>query len=101
MRINAEQALLGLDEEEIARQSIINIISRPLFFGKMACKRNLDLRCVLISIPDPGTVGAGAKIRLHMPKAVTYHEQYHTLCIIHDRSHLCRFMIGQVTALGA
>ena len=28
----------------------------------MACKQNLDLRCVLIS--DPGTLGAGAKTRL-------------------------------------
>ena len=27
----------------------------------------------------PSTLGAGAKTRLHMPKAVTYHEQYHTL----------------------
>ena len=30
------------------------------------------------------TLGAGAKTRLHTPKAVTYHEQ----------SHCCRFMIG-------
>ena len=44
--------------------------------------QNLDLRCVLIS--DPGTLGAGAKIRLHTPKAVAYHEQ----------PHYCRFMIG-------
>ena len=51
-------------------------------FVKMACKQNLDLRCVLIS--DPGTLGAGAKTRLHNPKAVTYHEQ----------PHYCRFMIG-------
>ena len=35
--------------------------SAPLFF-KMACKQNLDLRCVLIS--DPSTLGAGAKTRL-------------------------------------
>ena len=48
----------------------------------MACKQNLDLRCVLIS--DPGTLGAGAKTRLRTPKAVTYHEQ----------PHCCRFMIG-------
>ena len=53
-----------------------------LLFIKMACKQNLDLRCVLIS--DPGTLGAGAKTRLHTPKAVTYHEQ----------PHYCRFMIG-------
>ena len=33
----------------------------PLFV-KMACKQNLDLRCVWIS--DPGTLGAGAKTRL-------------------------------------
>ena len=39
--------------------SISNIA--PLLF-KMACKQNLDLRCVLIS--DPGTLGAGAKTRL-------------------------------------
>ena len=44
--------------------------------------QNLDLRCVLIS--DPSTLGAGAKTRLHTPKAVTYHEQ----------SHYCGFMIG-------
>ena len=30
------------------------------------------------------TLGAGAKTRLHTPKAVTYHEQ----------PHYCRFMIG-------
>ena len=42
----------------------------PLVF-EMA--QNLDLRCVLIS--DPSTLGAGAKTRLHTPKAVTYHEQ--------------------------
>ena len=35
--------------------------SRPLFV-KMACKQNLDLRCVLIS--GPSTLGAGAKTRL-------------------------------------
>ena len=44
--------------------------------------QNLDLRCVLIS--DPGTLCAGAKTRLHTPKAVTYHEQ----------PQYCRFMIG-------
>ena len=60
--------------------SISNSYVAPLFI-KMA--QNLDLRCVLIS--DPGTLGAGstlgagAKTRLHTPKAVTYHEQYHTL----------------------
>ena len=53
-------------------------IAPPCFFlngsnFKMACKQNLDLRCVLIS--DPSTFGAGPKIRLHTPKAVTYHEQ--------------------------
>ena len=42
-------------------QSISTIYTTPLFF-KMACKQNLDLRCVLIS--DPGTLGAGAKTRL-------------------------------------
>ena len=31
---------------------------------------------------DPSTLGAGAKTRLHTPKAVTYHEQYHTLYIM-------------------
>ena len=35
-------------------------ITPPVF--KMACKQNLDLRCVLIS--DPSTLGAGAKTRL-------------------------------------
>ena len=44
--------------------------------------QNLDLRCVLIS--DPSTLGAGAKTRLHAPKAVAYHAQ----------PHYCRFMIG-------
>ena len=56
-------------------------ITAPLLV-KMACKQNLVLRCVLIS--DPGTLGAGAKTRLHTPKAVTYHEQ----------AHYCRFMMG-------
>ena len=55
--------------------------STPLIV-KMACKQKLDLRCVLIS--DPSTLGAGAKTRLHTPKAVTYHEQ----------PDYCRFMIG-------
>ena len=62
-------------------QSISNSNIKPLVV-KMACKQNLDLRCVLIS--DPSTLGAGAKTRLHTPKAVTYHEQ----------PHCCRFMIG-------
>ena len=62
-------------------QQISKSYIAPLFF-KMACKQNLDLRCVLIS--DPSTLGAGAKTRLHTPKAVTYHEQ----------PHYCRFMIG-------
>ena len=53
----------------------------PLFV-RMAHKQNLDSRCVLIS--DPGTLGAGAKTRLHTPKAVTYHEQ----------PQYCRCMIG-------
>ena len=39
---------------------------------------NLDFKCVLISDPSP-TLGAGANTHLHTPKAVTYHEQYHTL----------------------
>ena len=64
----------------LARQPIKSCIT-PLFF-KMACKQNLDLRCVLIS--DPSTLGAGDKTRLHTPKAVTYHEQ----------PHYCRFVIG-------
>ena len=42
-------------------QSISNSNIAPLFV-KMACKQNLDLRCVLIS--DPSTLGAGAKTRL-------------------------------------
>ena len=61
--------------------SISNLYIAPFFF-KMACKQNLDLRCVLIS--DPSTLGAGAKTRLHTPNAVTYHEQ----------PQYCRFMIG-------
>ena len=55
------------------RPANLKILHRAPFFFKMACKQNLDLRCVLIS--DPGTLGAGAKTRLHTPKAVTYHEQ--------------------------
>ena len=35
-------------------------------------------------ISDPDTLGAGAKPRLHTPKAVTYHDQSHI--INHDRS---------------
>ena len=60
------------DFKDALGQSISKIYTTPLFF-KMA--QNLDLRCVLIS--DPGTLGAGAKTRLHTPKAVTYHEQPH------------------------
>ena len=45
--------------------SISNSYITPLLF-KMACKQNLDLRCVLIS--DPGTLGAGAKTRLQNPE---------------------------------
>ena len=60
-----------------ASQSHITIA--PPFFKPA---QNLDLRCSLIS--DPGTLGAGAKTRLHTPKAVTYHGQ----------PHYCRFMIG-------
>ena len=44
-------------------QSISNLqFEHRAPFGQMACKQNLDLRCVLIS--DPGTLGAGAKARL-------------------------------------
>ena len=32
-----------------------------------------EFRCILIS--DRSTLGAGAKTRLHTPKAGTYHEQ--------------------------
>ena len=53
-------------------------------------KRILDLGCV-----GPSTFGVRAKASLHAPKAVTYHEQYRTLYIIQDRSHYCRFTIGQ------
>ena len=58
-----------------AQQNLYTILKfiPPLLFFKMACKQNLDLRCVLIS--DPGTLGAGAKTRLHTPKAVSYYEQ--------------------------
>ena len=49
---------------------------------KIKMAPHLDSRCVLIS--DPGTLGAGAKTRLHTPKAVTYHDQLHI--INHDRS---------------
>ena len=68
-------------QETVIGPSISKSIVAPLFV-KMACKQNLDLGCVLIS--DPGILGAGAKTRLHTPKAVTYHEQ----------PDYCRFMIG-------
>ena len=68
-------ALQGFGNDARASQS--QILAPRL---KMA--QNLDLGCVLIS--DPGTLGAGAKTRLHTPKSVTYHEQ----------PHYCRFMIG-------
>ena len=75
-----DPVLVGRNDP-LAGQPISKIYSTPLFF-KMACKQNLDLRCVLIS--DPGTLGAGAKTRPNTPKAVTYHEQ----------PHHGRFMIG-------
>ena len=40
---------------------------RPFFFFKMACKQNLDLRCVL----GPSTLGA--KTHLYTPTAVPYY----------------------------
>ena len=72
-------ACLTSGSPSIPGPSILCSSTAPLFF-KMA--QNLDLGCVLIS--DPNTLGAGAKTRLHTPKAVTYHEQ----------PHYCRFMIG-------
>ena len=44
----------------------------PLCF-KMAAKFGFEM-CFA-----PSTLGVGAKTRLHAPKAVPYHEQYHTL----------------------
>ena len=41
---------------------ILNVLHLAPFFFRMACKQNLDLRCILIS--DPGTLGAGARTRL-------------------------------------
>ena len=61
-----------------ARQSQ-SLTSRP-FFSKMACKQNLDLRCVLIS--DPSTLGAGAKTRLQNK------EVYATLCLQASQWHI-------------
>ena len=52
-------------------RSISNSNIAPFLYFKMV--QNLDLRCVLIS--DPSTLVAGAKARLHTPKAVTYHTQ--------------------------
>ena len=49
---------------------ITNYRIAPLLF-KIACKQKLDLRRVF----GPSNLGAGAKSRLHTPKAVTYHEQ--------------------------
>ena len=51
--------LVSLDGAMASQSHILT--PRPFLF-KMACKQNLDLRCVLIS--DPGTLGAGAKTRL-------------------------------------
>ena len=46
----------------------------------MACKQNLDLRCVLIS--DPSTLGAGAKTRLESRiKNFTPHCIYRPVCL--------------------
>ena len=73
---------IGLVSLGAASQPISKSYIAPLFF-KMACKQNLDLRCVLIS--DPSTLGAGAKTSLHTPKAVAYHEQPH-YCRCHDRA---------------
>ena len=39
-------------------------VGHKLYQIKMVCKRNLDLRCVLISDPSTFTLGAGAKARL-------------------------------------
>ena len=66
--------------KELAGQ--FKILTRRPFFFKMACKQNLDSRCVLIS--DPGALGAGAKTRLHTPKDVAYHdrEQHDALYIM-------------------
>ena len=57
---------------------IVCLISHPLFF-KMA--QNLDLGCVLIS--DPGTLGAGAKIRLEsrVKKFTPHCICIHCICI--------------------
>ena len=59
----------------ILEYPLLKCYHRSSFFSKWLCKQNLDLRCVLIS--DPRTLGAVSKTRLHTPKAVTYHKQYH------------------------
>ena len=59
----------------VRRPGTLKILHRAPFFSKW---RNIWIwECVLIS--DPGTFGCWAKTRLHTPKAVSYHGQYHTL----------------------
>ena len=53
------------------RQTYLTILQHAPFFQNDA-KSGFEM-CF-----GPSTLGAGAKIRLHTPKAVTYHEQYHT-----------------------
>ena len=60
---------------DVARQ--FQPFTPRLFFSKWLASKNLDLRCVLIS--DLSALGVVAQNTLHTPKAVTYHEQYHTL----------------------
>ena len=72
------EELKALRDQASQSQSLIQIlITRPLFCQNGA-KPGFEM-CF-----GPSTLGAGAKTRLHTPKAVTYHEQ----------PHYCRFMIG-------
>ena len=57
-RLDENRDMLGAAQQ--GQLTTHDNIAPPLF--KMACKQNLDLRCVLIS--DPNTLGAGAKTRL-------------------------------------
>ena len=64
------------NDEHAARQSQTRSTSPP--FCQNGAKSGFEM-CF-----GPSTLGAGAKTRLHTPKAVTYHEH----------PHYCRLMIG-------
>ena len=93
---NLDAAMSDVDVDGIGRsisKFYIPLIPRLPFFlkwrkatyGFEMCfdigSEHVKSRCCFTG---PGTLGAGAKTRLHTPKAVTYHEQ----------PDYCRFMIG-------